>query len=130
MSIEAMKQALEALGKIEEHGNVPGWCEFDTNEDAVNYHEAFNKGMKASTALRAAIAEQEKAESLSMLSDGFIDEVDAPFIAACNPKTIKQLVELTRLMKRAIKIEHDDHCNCADHILEAIEAFNNFERNL
>lgn len=62
MTIAAMKQALEALGKIEEHGNVPGWCEFDTNEDAVNYHEAFNKGMKASTALRAAIAEQEKAE--------------------------------------------------------------------
>lgn len=63
--VAAMKQALEALGKIEEHGNVPGWCEFDTNEDAVNYHEAFNKGMKASTALRAAIAEQEKAEPVA-----------------------------------------------------------------
>lgn len=63
--VAAMKQALEALGKIEEHGNVPGWCEFDTNEDAVNYHEAFNKGMKASTALRAAIAEQEKCEPVA-----------------------------------------------------------------
>jgi hypothetical protein len=63
--VAAMKQALEALGKIEEHGNVPGWCEFDTNEDAVNYHEAFNKGMKASTALRAAISEQEKCEPVA-----------------------------------------------------------------
>lgn len=69
------------------------------------------------------LALAEAATSKSMISV-------IPFRVAANPKTIKQLVELTRLMKRAIKIEHDDHCNCADHILEAIEAFNNFERNL
>jgi len=124
--VAAMKQALEALGKIEEHGNVPGWCEFDTNEDAVNYHEAFNKGMKASTALRAAIAEQEKCEPVATVK-----------IA----ETIKQLVELVQLMKFHFDTIADEEnwdtdgtwnsSSYPDEIAnEAIEAFNNFERNL
>ena len=78
---------------------------------------------------------------------------NAAFIAAANPETIKQLVELVRLQHEAL-LRFDTHYECedtfyscpshetawedrkgecccgADGANEAIEAFNNFERNL
>ena len=79
-------------------------------------------------------------ESLSMLSDEFIDEVDAPFISACDPETIKQmclreqkLVESTIMLKDALSFIAKG-CNRGDPASiiarDALEAFNKFERNL
>ena len=79
-------------------------------------------------------------------------DANAAFIAAANPKTIKQLVELVRLQHEAL-LRFETHYECedtfyscpshetawedrkgkcccgADGANEAIEAFNNFERN-
>ena len=50
---------------------------------------------------------------------------DAAFIAAANPETIKQLVELVRLQHAALMML--DYGTRFDKATEAIEAFNKWE---
>lgn len=72
-------------------------------------------------------------ESLDVVSQGFIDGADATFIAACDPETIKHLVELVRLQHAAL-IElspcmHEECCQLQNQTQDqAIAAFNKFEQ--
>lgn len=57
---------------------------------------------------------------------------DSMFIAAANPETIKQLVELCRLQHEALKwaaeVDSAYDGEPADELTEAIAAFNRFEK--
>ena len=53
---------------------------------------------------------------------------DFPLIAAANPATIKQLVELVRLQHEALKASSMKQARWTDEQIEALDAFDRFEK--